>query len=139
MRPEITFIDHTGDTGIHFYADSLHQVFETAAFGMFQIICPHYEIQSILEKEITIEGGDLEECLVYWLSELNFLFQTQQYMSAKILKMDRDGYRFSMLVSGETFDPEKHNAEIEIKAVTFHKLMLEEQDHRWQVRVIFDI
>ena len=41
-------------------------------------------------------------------------------------------------VSGEKLDPERHTIKLELKAPTYHELLIEESEGHWSVRVIFD-
>jgi SHS2 domain-containing protein len=51
------------------------------------------------------------------------------------------GISFSMRasVSGEEFDPERHEGRLLIKAATYHRLKIERKGDRWETEIIFDI
>ena len=70
----IEILDHTGDVGIKVSGSSLTSIFVQAAHGMFDIICPDNKIGNQIERRVEIEGHDLEEMFVNWLSELNYYF-----------------------------------------------------------------
>jgi SHS2 domain-containing protein len=42
-------------------------------------------------------------------------------------------------INGEVFSSEKHEILREIKAVTYHQLILEKRDNCWFAQVIFDL
>jgi SHS2 domain-containing protein len=42
-------------------------------------------------------------------------------------------------VSGEDFDPERHERRLLIKAATYHQLSIERREGQWVTNVIFDI
>jgi len=49
------------------------------------------------------------------------------------------GNRMSARVSGEDFDPERHEKRLLIKAATYHRLSIEEEEGQWVAEIIFDI
>ena len=138
QKKNIEFLDHTGDVGVKIYAETLEQVFQLAAASMFHIICTD-EVADVKSRIIKVEGADLEQLLVNWLSELNFFFQTEQFLLADVRLLKIDGLMLTAEVSGEKVDVKKHNIHTEIKAVTYHKLKVEHKEEKWTVQVIFDI
>ncbi len=135
---EIEIFEHTADIGIRLARPTLNLLFRDAAFGMFHIIAPGNEFRPLIRKDIVVEADDREQLLVAWLSELNFLFQTELFIPAEI-KVDVAGIEVRAVAMGETVDRGRHNVEIEIKAVTFHKIYVVQKSGQWQARVIFDI
>jgi SHS2 domain-containing protein len=47
--------------------------------------------------------------------------------------------RIDARISGEEFDPERHEGKLLIKAATYHRLKIENRDHGWKAEIIFDI
>jgi len=135
---DIEFFDHTADVGIRLTRPSLETLFEDAALAMFHIIAPNNEFYFNVDYEINIESNNREELLVNWLSELNFCFQVKGYVPVTFdLVLFENG--LSAVVHGDVFDPSQHNVEIEIKAVTYHKMYLLQQKDHWSAQIIFDI
>jgi SHS2 domain-containing protein len=48
-------------------------------------------------------------------------------------------YLFKAVLSGEEFDPERHESRLLIKAATYHQLRIEKVNDVWEIDVIFDI
>ena len=135
---DIEIIDHTADIGIRLSRPTLADLFRDAAFGMFSILSPQSEFDAAVEKNIDVQGGDHEELLVNWLSELNFLFQTELFAPARInLKIDNND--LFATVTGEIINPLHHCIELEIKAITYHKISVANRNGLWHAQVIFDI
>lgn len=139
LHQHITFIDHTGDTGLDIHAGSLEDIFKFAALGMFEIIAPENDFSPERKMNISVQGANSEELLVNWLSELNFLLQAEGFALAKIESLEFKKNMLKAVVSGEEFDPERHSIEVEIKAVTYHMLEVKKTQKGWTARVIFDI
>ena len=135
---EFEIFEHTADIGLRLVRPTLAELFRDAAFGMFQVMAPDNHFQPREQKLIVLRAGDLEELLVNWLSELNFYFQTEQFVPAEI-DMQVEGKMLRAEVRGEFFDPAVHVVEIEIKAVTFYKIAVKREQAGWRAQVIFDI
>ncbi len=132
-------LDHTGDIRIKVFGNSLKELFENAAYALFDTITDASKIDSQLAETVEISGIDKEELLVNWLSELNYLFLTE----SKIFnKFEIDHFRdieLSATVIGEKFNSHKHSLNTEIKAVTFHDLQIEQIGDQWETKIVFDI
>jgi SHS2 domain-containing protein len=132
-------IDHTGDIGIQVFGMSLEQLFENAGFALFDIMTDLNEVNLTVIREIEVTGNDREELLVNWLSELNFIFQTQYVLFKNFRIESMNEHHLKAIVTGEKRDPEKHPVKMEIKAVTYHQLKIEQTPEGWRAWVIFDI
>ncbi len=138
-RRRIELLDHTGDVGVRVRAADLPQLFTLAAKAMFQIICPRCVVRRVLTRHVTVAGEDLAQLLVNWLSELNFWFCTEQELYGQFRVSSLDGRSLRAVVAGEKVDPRRHAIRTEIKAVTYHKLYVSQQENGWEAQVIFDI
>ncbi|OGC00619.1 hypothetical protein A2V82_01825 [candidate division KSB1 bacterium RBG_16_48_16] len=136
---KVRFIDHTGDIGIQLEADSPEEIFELSAQTMFEIICPSAKARPLRQYRIDIKEDDLEQLWVSWLSHLNVLFQTEQFLLAAIDSIKIENNSLQAVVNGDCVDPVKHRVELEIKAVTYHKMYIRHDNNRWRAQVIFDI
>ena len=138
-KSHIEFLEHTADIGIKIKAPTLEQLFILAAEGMFEIIIPNRKVNSLENIKVQVNAIDREELLINWLSELNYLFQTQQFLLNTVSEIQVSDKSLSAKISGEKIDPARHPVETEIKAITFHKLYIRQEKTKWTAQVIFDI
>jgi SHS2 domain-containing protein len=138
-KTSVEFLDHTGDIGMRLSAPDLPTLFKTALFSMFEIICPRQRAGGDTSVRVSVCGDDLEQLLVNWLSEFNYLFQTEAFMPGDVPSISVKGLTAEACVSGETVDPETHRLHTEIKAITYHQIYVKRRGAVWQARVIFDI
>ena len=84
-------------------------------------------------------GGDPTELVVAFLTELLVLQQTDGFLVREIRARPIGNPPTGIVasVSGERFDPKRHSARTEVKAVTFHGLVYDPD--RGRARVIVDI
>lgn len=132
-------IDHTGDLGIVVSAPDRGQLFERAAWGLFNVLT---DLSAVAPREahaITVEGTDLDDLMVKWLSELNYLHVTQHVLFSKFSIDELEGTRLAATAWGESIDSDRHTVYTEIKAITYHQLEVEETDDGWRVQIIFDM
>jgi len=146
--PQFETLDISGDAGIKAFGDDLKELFINAAMGMYSLITNTDSLRVTRQIAISLESGSLEGLLVSWLNELIFHFDAYGFIG-KTISLDeltaRDNvgtakhFQLSASVSGDEFDPEKHEGKLLIKAATYHKLSIRRTAGQWMTEVIFDI
>ncbi len=143
--------DISGDVGITAFGKSMEEIFIHAATGIYSLITSIDTIRELRSIDISVEGDSLEGLLVSWLNELIFHFDTYGFIGKKIViteihpalpshrAADGEVCRLRAVVTGEEFDPERHEGKLLIKAATYHRLKIEKKEDIWEVTVIFDI
>ncbi|MDD3628773.1 MAG: archease [Actinomycetota bacterium] len=142
-----TYIDHLSDVGIEFYGNTLEELFENAAAGMFSIMYDLKTVKPLLKKEVRISGKDInyEDLLILWLERLLYLHEvnTILFSDFKVKKIEKKENAFILEaeIYGEKIDLSRHEIEVAIKAPTYHDLEIKEngEGYRWRGRVIFDV
>lgn len=136
-------IDHTGDVGLRITADTVPQLFERAAAGMFSVLTDLDAVRPTDTTPVSGEGRDREALMVRWLSELNYHHTVHDRLfcafSVEIIEATADGLRLSATATGERLAPARHTVHTEIKAITFHGMEIRETADGWTVQVIFDM
>ena len=136
MKP-YELIEHTADVGIKAFGKNIAEAFQNAATGMFDIITDHSKIKPVGQYQIQLTAPDLEQLLVDWLSELLFLNSAKNLVFCSF-NVHIKNHSLTAQVDGEQYDTAKHKIGVEIKAVTYH--MLEVQNKKpYYVQVLFDI
>ena len=129
---------HTADTGIVAYGSTPEEVFENAAFGMFDLTFDLAAAAASEERRIEAEGKGLGELLVAWLSELLAVAEIDDlvFVSVRVSELKED--RVVGVASGSTAE----GIELEgppVKAVTYHDLEVALEADGWRAQVIFDV
>ncbi len=132
-------IDHTGDIGIEVVAEDLRQLFARAAGGLFRVLTEIDRVAPRTAQHVLVEADDRDALLVRWLSELNFLHVTEGWLFCTFEINELSHRRLVACVRGELFDPDRHVLYPEIKAVTFHELVIRQRESGWHVQIIFDM
>lgn len=132
-------LEHTADMGIAAQGETRAELFRQMALGLRQIITSCAKIRPEIDVEVDISGKDGEELLVNWLGELVFLLETRLFLFAEIDIWELTGHSLKARLRGETYDPERHYLEREIKAVTYHQVKLEAAAEGWAAQVYVDL
>ena len=130
-------IPHTADAGIEVWADSLAELFEESARGMFQLIAPE-GVNPIHRVVIEVHGDTYEDLLHDWLAELLYRFEVDKQLFCKFKTVELTDKRYIGEAYGETYDPHRHVLELGIKAVTYHRLKIQGPPPNWRTDLIFD-
>jgi SHS2 domain-containing protein len=139
LRPTYQTIDHTGDIGIIVRAATLPALFEAAALALFDILVDPDTVRADNPQPVEVSGEGTEELMVRWLAELLFLFDARRVVFGRFEVEEIHPERLRARAWGEPFDEDRHVARTELKAVTYHGLLVSEDQDGWSARIIFDV
>jgi len=139
MMKKYKFINHTADLGIKVWGKSRKNLFENAAYSMFDIMADLSKVEARELIKIRIGQENIEELLANWLRDLLSRFTGEGYLfkEFKVEKIDSQGLEAQ--VKGERLDLSRHSLKREIKAVTYHELEVKKTSKGWEAQVIFDV
>ncbi len=131
-------MDHTADMGIIVRRRDLKALFEAAAAAMMSIMVRPRKSVEADQKVLSISGEDLPDLMIRWLGEILYLFDADREVvtNARILTMSQRG--LDARISCSPLDPAHFEVLCEIKAVTYHQVLVRKNDDHWEARVIFD-
>lgn len=147
MHKDFEQIPHTADIEIRVYGKTKSELFAHALMGMFQVIGPkalgcvirdgRIECSQLPQtRAVEVQSFDLESLLVDFLSEALYLsdVHNEAYLHADIHELTDTRIRATLHgIVVEGFEV------VEIKAVTYHDLRIEQLDGLWQTNIVFDI
>ena len=136
-------LKHTADIGLYINASSLEELFKESFIGFKKIAFISYSATLHDEKKISVAGINLEELLVNWLNEINFLLITENIIVDRIKSMEIEKKNRNYSLEAEIIYSEMINSEfeiaMEIKAVTFHDLTIKAGTSGFSTKIYFDI
>lgn len=137
----IEMFDHTADVGLRIEAESLAELFQLAAVGMFDyVVANRAEVRELEEESFSLTAASSADLLAAWLSELIFFSETQHRLYSRFeVNISADGQSLEATIYGESIDRSRHELDHEVKAVTQHGLILEQRRGQWLAEVILDI
>ena len=131
-------IEHTGDIGIEVNASTRGELFRRACIALAFILEEANEVQEAERRELAIEADTDADLMHDLLTELLCLFTVDGFIwcNASVTETDRS---LRVTLQGERFDPSRHPLRGEVKAVTYHELVVAKSPQGWRARVIFDV
>ncbi len=127
-------VEHTADWGLEIWAPDLPELFEEAARGMFELMGAVVSEGNRYHQQLEISADDGEQLLVSFLEELLFLVESKNFAADGFLLELVGESLLANLEGGAVVSREK-----EIKAVTFHKLEIEDTGQGLRTHIIFDV
>jgi len=127
-------VPHTADWELEAWGPDLAALFEQAARGMYALAGVRLQAGPRQLRQFELAAIDAESLLVRFLDELLYC------ASAEGLAFDV----FRVVISTNTLRAELEGAPLasldkEIKAVTYHKLNIQNGPHGLEVRIVFDV
>ncbi len=136
-------LSHTADIGLELESESLEALFVEAATGWQALVLEDSPVEKRECRQLKLNSSNLEDLLVQWLGELNYLLLTEGWAFAAVdslqLKEKQGRWFLRATVLGEPLDPERHYIYFEIKGVTYHQLHIVRKNGRYHTRIVFDI
>jgi SHS2 domain-containing protein len=131
--------EHTADLGLRVRAERLETLFADAASGLFSLIVSNLALVRLSQQiDVDISGQVSELLLFDWLSELLYIYETRHLLLARFEVQLKDS-GLSATAWGEPIDPDRHQLDHEVKAITYHGLKLEHTADGWLAEVIVDV
>ncbi len=143
----IEFLDHPADVYIRVTADTILDMYATAGKALFETMTATEALEPRVEREVGAEGYDMENLLYRWLEELLALYYTENIMCRDVFVDeiivrrvgDEEEYVIRGRCRGETFDPERHEPRVEVKAVTYSLMRIVKDEKGWLAEFVLDI
>ena len=138
------FVDHTADVQVKSWGRNLEQAFAQTAYSLMATITPDLnKINPKIEKVLKVEAEDKEALLFDFLSEFLYIFDVKELVFSEIevkrIKKVNEQFELQAILKGEKFDKNKHDSGIEVKAITYSFMKIEEELNKVEIDIVFDI
>ena len=130
---------HTADIGIRVFGKDLKELFENAAFALFDIMADLDGLKPSIEKAVKVEGDTHEELLVAWLDELLYLFYTKGVIFSEFRIEELSDKKLTAKAFGKSVSSNRNRLKTEIKAATYSGLKIDKSDGGYKVEIILDV
>lgn len=137
------FFSHTADLGIRVTASSREELFIEAAKALTKALVENPEaIQAVFKREVTLSADRLDDLLYDWLSELLYLVDAQRivFNQFEVTMTGGPPFHLRAVMWGEPIDRQRHTLHLEVKAITYHRLRVEQTpEGHWEAEVVADL
>ncbi len=127
-------IEHTADWELHVWGSDMPALLEQAARGMYALMGARLAAGPRARREIILPVVDRESLMVDFLSELLFLTEEEGLVFDEY-HLVLDGDQLHARLDGAPLE----SLAKEIKAVTFHGMMVRETACGLEVNIVFDV
>jgi len=119
------FLKHTADVKFRAKAKSLVKAFVESAEALFETMRGKMQILEQVEKEVSIEGDNLENLLYNFLEEFLFLLDSEDFLVSEIknLEIDEKNNKLKMVLLGDV--AKNYHFTNDVKAVTYNDMRIE--------------
>jgi SHS2 domain-containing protein len=131
--------DHTADIGLKIFGNSLPDLFANAAYALCDTLTDISKVSPVTKQTFCLQRDTTEELLVEWMGALLYTFETEDLLFSRFNIISINKNSLSAEAEGEFFNSAVHAIKNEVKAVTYHKLKIEEKSGLWQAEVVLDI
>ncbi len=139
MSGEFQVLSHTADTAIEVTAESLGELFEWAALGMFATMYDTAGQEPERYVTVAARGSHIDEMLVDILSDLLYLSEAEDIAPCTFRADEVAPTAVGLSVGVVPVEPEMLVGP-PIKAVTYHDLSVaKDASGTWRARVVFDV
>lgn len=130
-------IDHTADVGIEIVGETPEDIFIQAYKGLYKLYGLKFgPLQQ--DEKFNFKADTLEELLIKFLNELIYYISVKnKYWNIESLKIEKENKGYRMEVKGKTGSVV--SIETEIKAATYHNLVIRKNQKELKTTVIFDV
>jgi SHS2 domain-containing protein len=132
--PPYEEIEHTADWAIQVHGETLNELFENAANGMFSLLDPLPISIEAKNTRLELSAIDLETLLVCWLEELLYILETE-HKGADSFKIEIEDTALKATFRSMPVQSQKKD----IKAVTYNELEITQDDEGFHTTIVFDV
>lgn len=138
MHP-FRILEHTADIGFEAVGATREEVFANAARALQSLMVDLESIASLQETKIQVEGSNAKNLLVNWLSEILYHIDAEGRLFHNFDVRVVGETSVTAIARGEPFDRARHQVKLQVKAITYHQLALDQAPAGWRAQVYVDI
>jgi SHS2 domain-containing protein len=122
---------------------TLEEAMQLAGIALIDTICNVNSVSPVITEHIEASGDDEVALLYDWLESILLKFELERWVFsefkiAPVVKSETI-FRLAAEAFGEEYDKEKHGAKVEVKAATYHKMVVLREEGSTIVRFILDL
>lgn len=129
----------SSDLAIKVFGKSQEELFANSAFALFDLMTDVDKIEAQDRLPLEVEGVDRDDLMVNWMRELLYLYQGSGYLLKEFKVLEAKETYVRGEVSGEKYDPDRHEIQREFRSVVFHQSRMEKTGDQWTAQVIFEL
>ena len=138
-KGRIELIEHTADVAMRVTAGDLPSLFELAVEGLYQIVGQLRGTGELHEYQISLSAEGLDDVFHDWLAEVLYSLDVRKTVIQQCEFHHITERGMEAKVVGRQLDTGRSIIRTEIKAVTYHHLVIRRIGEEFVVTVVFDV
>ncbi|MEQ1793872.1 MAG: archease [Nitrospira sp.] len=144
MPASFHFLDDVALADLAFDAegDSIQELFAAASNAVMEAMADPSTVGATWERRVEHADGDLAALLFDWLSDLVYWKDAAGVVfSRAAISLAQEGDRWTLIATmiGEPVNQVTQELRNDVKGVTKHLYRLQQENGRWNVRVVLDV
>lgn len=131
-------IEHTADLALRVRGPSFSSLLINAAAGLLSLYTDPRKVRRRQTYIVAAEAPEHDLLLIRLLNELIFLFDTREFLCARIRLLRLDNLSLEAEASGETYDPARHEIRHLVKAATYHQFAIRPAGRGLETELVLD-
>ena len=136
MAKNFEFLEHTADVKFQAWGKTLEEAFSNCALAVSKTLC-----QELIKRKKTYKikayGQDNESLLYNFLEELLYLFDTENFILARVKEIKIKDNKLTAKVIGDNV--EKYEIKAYIKSPTYNDMFIKKEKDKWIAQVVMDV
>jgi SHS2 domain-containing protein len=132
-------LEHTADVGIKAEAVDLAGLFEAATLGLLDIIGTWAPGPAPSSVDLALEAPDTGALLVDWLGEVLYVHDSRDAVVTSLDMLEVTPARAAGRLGIAPRDEAAYEGGTQVKAITYHRLAVEQTPDGWTATVYVDV
>lgn len=130
---------HTADIGVRIFGRDMRELFENAAFAVFDIAADLEGLECDVEEDFELAADSCEVLLVSWLDELLYKFYTSHIIFSRFEITELTDRSLKAKAFGRDIGRNRNRLKTEIKAATYSDLAIKKSEDGYSAEIILDV
>jgi SHS2 domain-containing protein len=131
-------VDHSGDIALEVWGATRAELFANATRGLCGLMT-WSRVDPIRERRLEVRAGNLSDLLVDWLSAVILSAATHAELYAGATMETADEEVAAGTLRAAPLDPQNHELRFDVKAATYHDVMVECTPAGYHAHIVFDL
>lgn len=131
------------DVAFDAWGQTLEETIIASADALMNVMVENLDtIRESVRRNLMVESDTTEMLLFRLLEELVYLKDTDSVflrLSEVTLSKVNDRFLLEASAYGEEIDPHRHDLNVDVKAVTYHRFKVEQTPQGWKATVVLDV
>ncbi len=132
-------LNRSSELAVKVFGKTQGELLANSAFALFDIMTDVEKVQVQEHLTLEVEGTDRDDLMVNWMRELLYLYQGSGYVLREFQPREVKENYVRAEVSGEKFDPDRHEIRREIRSVLYDQSRMVKTGDQWTAQVILEL